>query len=184
MQRLSQLDRVAVTSDVHVENRHGRSQQMIVDRGDLNPIGNQSLHDRADLGVREHQVAHEHRPIAGGQKGNPGAQRQCGFDSDTVDCHGQVRSRQTIFVRAAGLIGALPADGLIHLSPINRGRHCRKSHCKDSRRCHPGRDAFHTEFFQELGSQWVARGRPVVSLVLQPVAPRVQRVVYDETVTQ
>ena len=46
--------------DVHVERRRARAQQVIMHGGDLEAALDQLGHDRVDLGVEQHEVAHRH----------------------------------------------------------------------------------------------------------------------------
>ena len=49
-----------MTAYVHVERFRIGAQQMIVNRGDIDAAVEQLCHDRIDLGLEQHEVAHHH----------------------------------------------------------------------------------------------------------------------------
>src|SRR3989449_3135617 len=61
MDRGRKLRRRAVPADVHVHHVRGLVQQMIVQRGLLDAAFLELREDRADLGLEQHQVTHQHR---------------------------------------------------------------------------------------------------------------------------
>jgi len=54
MQRLREFDGVALTADMHVEDRRGCAEQVIVNRRDLDAVVDQPFHHRADLILGQH----------------------------------------------------------------------------------------------------------------------------------
>ena len=79
----------------------------------------EDLHDRVQLSLGEHQVAHDHRLVTSRRmEGEPGAERQGRPDRDAVERDLQVRARQAEPADAARLPGGLPAEDLLDLLPV------------------------------------------------------------------
>ena len=64
---------------MHVEGGGIAAQQVIVDRGDLEPACDQLRHDRIDLGFQQHEIAHHHGPAMRRLERDPAAERQRGL---------------------------------------------------------------------------------------------------------
>ena len=70
------LHGIAVTADMHVEGRRVGAQQMVVDRRDFEAVLDQLGHDRIDLGLKQHEIAHHHRAAMRRLESRPAAERQ------------------------------------------------------------------------------------------------------------
>ena len=53
-----------MTADMHVERQGAAAQDVIMHRGDLEAARDQLGHDRIDLGLEQHEVAHDHGATA------------------------------------------------------------------------------------------------------------------------
>ena len=82
-----QFDRIAVTADMHVEGGRTGAQQVVMDCGDVEAVLDHLRHDGFDLGFQQHQIAHHHDFVTHGLECDPAAERQSGFDRDTVERH-------------------------------------------------------------------------------------------------
>ena len=91
-----------------------------MDRGDLEPAIQQSGHDRRDLGIEQHQVAHHHRLAMHRREGDPSAQRQGRLDRDAIERDVQIGPRQPVAMDLAADGGGL-AKGGIDLLPVDLG---------------------------------------------------------------
>ena len=84
-------------------------------------IGDEPLHDRADLSIGQHQMTHEHGTGPHWLKCDPATQSQGRLDRRTVYRDMEVRARERIFVDAPGLVSPFSADRLIDRSPVQVG---------------------------------------------------------------
>ena len=105
-------------ADVHIERRGAAAQQMIVDGGDLDAVLDQLGHDRIDLGLQQHEVAHHHGAAMHRLEGDPAAERQCRPDGDAIERHLEVGSRKAVAMNIAGY-GGRPAQRFVNLLPID-----------------------------------------------------------------
>src|SRR6185312_7350570 len=121
MEDLGELHGITMPTHVHVEDRHGGTKQMVVDRGDFDVTSDQPCHYRTDLAVSQHQIAHEHGAGTARLERDPATQRQSGFDRNTIDGNTQIRARERVLVNATGLVRAFSSDSLVHLSPVDIG---------------------------------------------------------------
>ena len=112
------LHGIAVAADVHVEGRGRGAQQVIVDRGDLEPVLDQLGHHRVDLGFEQHEVAHDHRAAVRRLERHPAAERECRLDGHAVERHLQVGARKAVAVDIAGHCRA-PSHGLVDFLPVD-----------------------------------------------------------------
>ena len=62
-------------------------------RGDLEAAFEQLRHDRIDLGLQQHEVAHHHGAIMHRLERDPAAERQRRLDGDAVERHGEIGTR-------------------------------------------------------------------------------------------
>ena len=53
-----------MAANMHVERQGSAAQDVIVHRGDLEAVLDQLGHDRIDLGLEQHEIAHHHRAVA------------------------------------------------------------------------------------------------------------------------
>jgi hypothetical protein len=93
VQRRRERGRVAVTEDVHVQRRGLGTQQVVVQRSDLDAVLLQLLHHRADLVLGQHKVAHDHGRVVAGLEREPGAEGKCRLDHHTIEDDVQVGPR-------------------------------------------------------------------------------------------
>ena len=81
--------------DVHAHSLGLGPLQVVVERRDLDTAFNQLHHHRADLGFRQHEIAHHHDiVIAHGFECEPRAECQGRFELHPVKSNFQVRTRQ------------------------------------------------------------------------------------------
>ena len=113
-----ELHRIAMPADVHVVRRGIAAQHVIVDRGDLDAVFDQFGHDRIDLGIEQHEVAHDHDPAVGRLECRPAAERQGGPNSDAIERHVKVAARKAVAVHVARHGGA-PPQRLIDFLPVD-----------------------------------------------------------------
>ena len=71
MQRGRELDRIPLAGDVHVHRRRFGAQEMVMKRGDLDPVVEELLHHRVHLLAGEHEVAHDHGVVMHRLEGEP-----------------------------------------------------------------------------------------------------------------
>ena len=91
--------RRAAPADVHVHHVGRLVQQVVVEGGLLDTLFLQLAEDGPNLGLEEHEVAHEHRlGIAHLLERDPGAERQGGLHRHFPRGDVQVAARQTGFV--------------------------------------------------------------------------------------
>ena len=121
MQRLREFYGVAVTADMHVKDRRGCAEQVIVNGRDFYALVDQPFHHRADLVLGQHQITHKHGAIPHGKKADPRAQRKRGFDRNSVHRDFKVSPRQPVLVDSSRLTGARFAHRLINLTPVDLG---------------------------------------------------------------
>src|SRR5438874_11656333 len=101
-----QLDGIAMTLDVHVE-RHGlRAQQMIVHRRNLDAALGKLAHDRRDLVLGQHEIAHHHGLLAHRLERDPSTQCKARPDADAVDRYLEISSWEAYALDASALHGA------------------------------------------------------------------------------
>ena len=89
-----------------------------MDRGDLEAVLDQLGHDRIDLGLEQHEVAHHHRPAVHRLERGPAAERQCRPDGDAIERHLQVGARKAVAMDVAGYGGGAP-QRFIDLLPVD-----------------------------------------------------------------
>ena len=117
-------------ADMHVEGQGRAAQHVIMYRGDLEAVLDQLGHDRIDLGLEQHEIAHHHGPAVHRLERRPAAQRQCRPDGDAIERHLQVGARKAVAMNVARhgggssqrLVDLLPVDllgagGRAHASP-------------------------------------------------------------------
>src|SRR5271168_230490 len=102
---------------MHVEDRGGSAQQVVVNRRDLDAIVREAFHHGADLSVGEHQITHEHGAAAHGNKRDPSAEREGWFDRNAVNVNLKIASRQSVLVNATRQASARLAYRGIDLVP-------------------------------------------------------------------
>ena len=107
-----------MAADMHVKRRGIAAQHVIVDGGDLDAALDQLGHDRIDLGLEQHEVAHHHRFAMRRLERGPAAERQRRPDGDAVERHLQIGARKTVAMNVAGH-GAGPSQRLIDLLPVD-----------------------------------------------------------------
>src|SRR3546814_4772990 len=84
---------------------------MIVERGDLDPAGDQLRHDRVHLGIGENDIPHHHHlAFAVGHEGEPGTESERGLQRHAVEHHMQVAARQADAIDPARHFRARLAD--------------------------------------------------------------------------
>ena len=76
MDRRRHFDRIAMTTDMHVEGRGACAQQVVVDRGYFQAALDQFRHDRIDLGFQQHEITHHHGPAMHRLERDPAAKRE------------------------------------------------------------------------------------------------------------
>ena len=118
MQHAGKLDRITHPLHVHVHRKGLAPQQMVVQRGDGDPAGEQLRHDRIDLVHGQHEIAHHHPVGAGLLECEPAAKRQTGLNLDTVERDLKVGTRQRDPIDAAGQFGAGLAEGFPDARPV------------------------------------------------------------------
>jgi hypothetical protein len=77
---------------VHHVRRH--LEQMVVQRRDAQPSLEQAGHDRVDLRIEQHEVAHHHRRAARRDEGGVGAQGERRLERHALHGDVQIRARQ------------------------------------------------------------------------------------------
>jgi hypothetical protein len=107
-----------VAADVHVVGGRAAAQHVIVHGGDLDAVLDQLGHDRRDLGIEQHEIAHDHDAAVRRLERGPAAQRKCRLDGDAVDRHRQVGAWEVVAVDVAGDDGG-SADRLVDLLPVD-----------------------------------------------------------------
>ena len=128
MNRTGQPQRIAVTGDVHVERRRIGAQQVIVDRGDLEPAFDHLGQHRSDLGFEQHQIAHRHHAAMGGLERDPAAERQRRLDGHAIQRDVEIGARETVAVHVTGHGRRLSAKYAIDLVPVDLLRLGRRRH--------------------------------------------------------
>ena len=114
-----EFDRISVSANVHIKHRHRGTQQVIVDRGNFEPIVDEALHHRTDLRIEEHQIAHHHHAVAARRKAKPRTERQGGLDRDAIYRHVEIRAWQAELVDAAWLVRPFFSNGLVDSGPVH-----------------------------------------------------------------
>jgi hypothetical protein len=115
---------------MHVECQRLGPQQVIVESRDFKATFQKLGHDRADLALQQHEVAHGHRHVGPHRlERDPPAQRESRPDSHAIKRDLQVRSREAITMNlAADRPGS--AEDTIYLGPISAlrlgSRNCRR----------------------------------------------------------
>ena len=74
---------------------------MIVKRGDVDATLKQLCHNRLNLSVGQHKIAHDYRTAGCGLKAKPTAERERRLDSYAVNSHMEVAARNAIAVDIA-----------------------------------------------------------------------------------
>jgi hypothetical protein len=138
-----ELHRIAVAAHVHVERRGSAAQDVIVDRRDLDPVLDQLRHHRVDLGLQQHEIAHDHRAAMRGLEGDPTAERERRADGDAIERHREVAARKSVAVHvtrdggaaAERLVDLLPID-LLGAGSVGKGRQrARREHLNNTHDC-------------------------------------------------
>src|SRR5712691_9457939 len=96
-------------ADVHIEGLWVGAQQVIVYGRNLYAALEQLGHDRIDLGLEQHQVAHHHRFAVSRLECSPAAERQRRLDSDAVDRYLQIGSRKAVAVTSPVTAAVFPS---------------------------------------------------------------------------
>ena len=115
---------------MHVEGQGTAAQDVIVHGGDLEAVLDQLGHDRIDLGLEQHEIAHHHRAAVHRLERRPAAERQCRPDGDAIERHLQVGARKAVAMNVAGhgggasqrFVDLLPVD-LLGAGGRAHGRH-------------------------------------------------------------
>ena len=102
MDGLGNLHRIAVPAHMHVEGGGARPQQVIVHRRDLDTAFDQLRHDGVDLGLQQHEIAHDHRAAVHRLEGHPAAEREGRLDGDAVKRHLEIGARKAVTMNIAG----------------------------------------------------------------------------------
>lgn len=96
------LHGIALTAYVHVKRCGARSQQMVVDRGDAQAAIEQLFHHRVDLGLDQHEIAHDHYAARRRNERNPSAERESWLDGDAVERDVEVGAWEPIAMDVTG----------------------------------------------------------------------------------
>ena len=133
MDRRREPRRRAVPTDVHVHDPRRFVQDVVMQRGLLDPTLLELAEDRADLAFEQHEVAHEHRlGVAHLLERDPRAKRQRGLHGHTADGDVEVTARHPDFVGPVRLERPGLAEPRVHLLPIDgRERLLRLLACGD-----------------------------------------------------
>lgn len=98
-------NRLSLGFDMEVHGRGFGSEQVVVQRCHADRTLREELHDRADLVLGQHQIAHGHGVITHRSEGNPGPQRQAGFDLGPIDGDPKVSAWEAEPVNPIRLLG-------------------------------------------------------------------------------
>ena len=79
------------------------------------PFWISSAHDRIDLGLEQHEVAHHHRAAMRRLERDPAAERERRLDGDAVERHGEIGARKAVAMDIAGH-GRLSAERSVDLA--------------------------------------------------------------------
>lgn len=121
MHGAGQCDGITFAIDVHVEGAGARTEQMVVQRRDVDVLLFQLFHHGTDFIFGQHEVAHDHRLVPHGCEGNPRTQRQCRLEHDAVERDVQIGAWQSNTVDAAGHLGPRMTERCCHTLPVGRG---------------------------------------------------------------
>jgi hypothetical protein len=91
---------------MHVHRERAVAQKVIVQRRDLDTGGGKFCHDRIDLVLRQHEVAHHHTLSVRLFEREPPAERKAGFERDAIERGFQIGARQADTVDTARHRGA------------------------------------------------------------------------------
>ena len=89
-----------------------------MDRSDLEAALDQLRHHRVDLGLQEHEIAHDHRHVPHRLERDPAAERERGPDRDAVERYLQVGARKSVAVNGAA-DGAGSSENSVDLRPVD-----------------------------------------------------------------
>ena len=88
------IGRHAMTVHVHVVDARRVEEEVVVQRGDIKPVGQQRGHHRIDLVFREHEIAHHHvHPARAFRQSQPSAKAERRGRGDAVDDDVQIIAR-------------------------------------------------------------------------------------------
>ena len=107
-----------MAANMQVEGLGVRPQQVIVDRGDLKTAFDQLEHHGIDLGLEQHEVAHDHGFPVHRLERKPAAKCQRRLDGDAVERHGEIGTRKAIAVHITRH-GWLSAERVVDLLPVD-----------------------------------------------------------------
>ena len=117
-----------MSANMHVERQRLGAQQVIVNSRDFKATFHKLGHDRVDLALQQHEVAHGHRHVPHRLERDPAAQRQRWPDSDAVKRDLEVAAREAVTMNGAA-DGAGSAENTVDLGPVGAlsigGRNCR-----------------------------------------------------------
>ena len=108
-----------MAADMHVERRGAGAQQVIVHGGDLEAAFDQLEHHRIDLGLQQHEIAHDHGAAMRRLERDPAAKRQRRLDGDAVERHGQIGARKAVAVHVLRHDG-FSAERVVDFLPVDR----------------------------------------------------------------
>jgi hypothetical protein len=89
-----------------------------MDGGDLEAAFDQLKHDRIDLALQQHEVAHCHGTPVCRLERNPAAKCQRRLDGDAIERHGEIGTREAIAMHVTRH-GGLPPERVINLLPVD-----------------------------------------------------------------
>ena len=87
--------------NVHVIGGRVGPQQVIVKRGDIDAAREQLCHHRLDLGLGQHEIAHDENAIGYRLKTKPASERERRLNSHAIDGHLKVAARYAVAVDIA-----------------------------------------------------------------------------------
>jgi hypothetical protein len=90
-----------VPEHMHVHREGLVAQEVIVQRRHLDAARGELCHDRVDLGLGQHEIAHHHALLAHLFEGEPAAKSKPGLQLDPVECDLQIGARQADAVDTA-----------------------------------------------------------------------------------
>jgi hypothetical protein len=161
---------------MHVESRRAGAQHVIVHGSNLQPALDELEHDRIDLRLQQHQIAHGHHAAMRRLERDPAAQRQRRLDGNTIERDRKVGARKAVTVHIA-VDGGLPAEDVIDLLPIDflRSRGGVQEHRKDrsdEQECwaHGDSPSLASCIFGQL--HVASFGKPCVTSSAIPLSPR------------
>ena len=121
MQCRRELHRIAVSEHVHVEGCRLRSQQMIVERRDLDAAFGELGHHRAISASVSTRSPITMVALPSGPEGEPGAEREARLQLDAIKRDMQIGARQADAINAARHCCAGFAERASDLAPVDFG---------------------------------------------------------------